>query len=81
MDKHLYTRQQEILLELLRETRQDADLRQQDVADRIEEPQSFVSKYETGERRLDVLELREICHVVGISLTEFASRLDERLGD
>jgi hypothetical protein len=42
MDKKLYTRQQQILLELLRELRQGANLRQQDVADLIEEPQSFV---------------------------------------
>lgn len=79
MDKKLYTRQQQILLELLRELRQGANLRQQDVADLIKEPQSFVSKYEIGERRLDILELREICHVLGITLADFAARLDERL--
>lgn len=80
MDKKLYTRQQEILLELLRELRHEARLRQQDVADLIEEPQSFVSKYEIGERRLDILELRELCQVLGVSLADFAARLDERLG-
>ncbi|MCA9071854.1 MAG: helix-turn-helix transcriptional regulator [Planctomycetaceae bacterium] len=79
MDKQLYTRQQQILLELLRETRHAAGLRQQDVAEQIEEPQSFVSKYEIGERRLDILELREICHVLGISLADFAAQLDDRL--
>jgi transcriptional regulator with XRE-family HTH domain len=79
MDKKLYTRQQQILLELLRELRQEAGLRQQDVADLINEPQSFVSKYEIGERRLDILELREVCHVLGVSLEDFAARLDERL--
>lgn len=79
MDKNLYTRNQQILLELLRELRRDARLRQQEVADLIQEPQSFVSKYETGERRLDVLELRVICRVLGISLTDFAARLEERL--
>ncbi len=79
MDKKLYTRQQRILLELLRELRQEAGLRQQDVADLIEEPQSFVSKYEIGERRLDILELREVCQVLKVSLADFAARLDERL--
>ena len=79
MDKKIYTAQQQVLLGLLRELRQEAELRQQDVADQIEEPQSFVSKYEQGERRLDILELREICQVLGVSLADFAVLLDERL--
>src|SRR5438093_1435137 len=49
-----------ILQELLRQIRQSAGLRQQDLAAHIGEPQSFVSKYESGERRLDVLHLRQI---------------------
>jgi transcriptional regulator with XRE-family HTH domain len=79
MDKKLYTRQQAILLQLLRESRQEAGLRQQDVADLIKEPQSFVSKYESGERRLDILELREICQALGVSLADFAARLEASL--
>jgi transcriptional regulator with XRE-family HTH domain len=79
MDKKLYTRQQAILLQLLRESRQEAGLRQQDVADIIKEPQSFVSKYESGERRLDILELREICQALGVSLADFAAQLEASL--
>lgn len=37
------------------------------VAERLEVPQSFVSKYEPGERRLDVIELRDIAGVLGVS--------------
>lgn len=40
---------------------------------------SFVSKYESGERRLDVVELRELCRVLGTSLTAFVRRLDATL--
>jgi transcriptional regulator with XRE-family HTH domain len=79
MDKQLYTRNQLVLQKLLRELRKAAGLRQQQVADLLDEPQSFVSKYETGERRLDVLELREVCRVLGISLEEFARELEDRL--
>ena len=43
-------------------------------------PQSFVSKYETGERRLDVLELREVCRALETSLFEFVERLEAGLG-
>ncbi|MCL4552185.1 MAG: helix-turn-helix domain-containing protein [Candidatus Marsarchaeota archaeon] len=73
-------RREQILFQtLLKEMRQEAGLRQLDLADRIEEPQSFVSKYESGERRLDVLELRRICKAVGVSLSEFLQRLENRL--
>jgi len=64
------------LLSLLREMRLDAGLRQEDLAQKLGEPQSFVSRYESGERRLDVLELRQISKVLGVSLTEFVRRLE-----
>lgn len=81
MDKSLYSQRQVELQRLLRHLRKKADLRQQDVADLIGEPQSFVSKYESGERRLDVLELREVCQVLGISLAQFVAQLEKRLRD
>lgn len=67
---------QKILQTLLRTIRKDADLSQQQLATLIGKPQSFVSKYESGERRLDVLELREICLSLDLSLQEFAERLE-----
>ena len=76
MEKSLYTIQQQKLQELLRQIRIEARLRQTDLAENLGEPQSFVSKYETGERRLDVLEIRLICKAVGITLEEFARRLE-----
>jgi len=41
----------------LREARREANLTQEQVARRLRRPQSFVSKCESGERRVDVLEL------------------------
>lgn len=64
------------LLALLRQMRVDAGLRQVDLAKKLSEPQSFVSRYESGERRLDVLELRKICLALGVSLTDFVERLE-----
>lgn len=63
-------------LSLVRQIRLDAGLRQEDLARRLGEPQSFVSRYESGDRRLDVLELRQICRVLGVSLADFIKRLD-----
>ena len=77
--KSIHTPQNERLLSLLRKLRTEAGLTQVDLAARIKKDQTFVSKYESGERRLDVLELREICIAVGVSLTQFVRRLEKEL--
>lgn len=79
MEKSLYTIQQQKLQEVLRQIRAEAGLRQVDLAERLGEPQSFVSKYEIGERRLDILEIRSICEAVGITLEQFVGRLEKVL--
>jgi len=81
MEKNLYTQRQQVLLELLRKIRQKAELRQEDVAEKLDRPQSFVSKYESGERRLDVLELWDVCEALGISPVAFAKRLSQKLSE
>lgn len=69
----------EALLRLLRSTRLEADLTQTELAYRLGKPQNFVSLYERGVRRLDVLELREVCKALGISMTTFMRRLERSL--
>jgi transcriptional regulator with XRE-family HTH domain len=71
--------EQEKLQGLLRRIRTEAGLRQADLAERLEQPQSFVSKYESGERRLDLIEVRQICIALGIPLADFVRRLEEAL--
>ena len=51
-------------------------MRQVDLANQLRQPQSYVSKYESGERRLDLLELRQICNALGTSLEAFIRRLE-----
>jgi transcriptional regulator with XRE-family HTH domain len=79
MEKTLHRAEQRKLQELLRQLRLAAHLRQHDLAERLGEPQSFVSKYETGERILDFVEVRDICRALGIPLVEFVRRLEESL--
>ena len=65
-----------IVLALLRTVRQENGMRQVDLADLLRQPQSYVSKYESGERRLDLLELRQVCNALDISLEAFIRRLE-----
>ena len=74
MQKSLSSVKQKTFLELLRQVREEAGLRQIDVAQRLDQPQSFVSKYESGERRLDLLELELVCAACDTDLDEFVRR-------
>jgi transcriptional regulator with XRE-family HTH domain len=58
-------------LERLREARRKANLTQEAVAKRLKRPQSFVSKIEAGERRVDVVELVELAKLYKKPLTFF----------
>jgi transcriptional regulator with XRE-family HTH domain len=62
---------QKAMLSALRQARETARMRQVDLADALGWPQSAVSKYESGERRLDLLELEDICRAIGITLADF----------
>ena len=72
----IYSPEQERLITLLRETRRAAGMTQSALAERLERPQSFVSKVETGERRADLVELHAICKALGVSLTSFVERFE-----
>ena len=41
-------------------------------------PQSYVSKYETGERRLDFAETAAVCAILGVSIVEFAKEFERK---
>ncbi len=77
VQKSLFTIQQKRLQTLLRQIRLDAGLTQLDLARRVDKPQSFVSKYESGERRLDLVELHYICEAVGMPLEELAHKFED----
>lgn len=77
--EELYTARRDYLLPLLREIRREAGLTQTELAARIGKDQTFISKCESGERRVDVIELRDICRAVGITLEQFAKKLEESL--
>jgi len=67
LSKSVYTRKYKKLIESLRDARIAMHLTQADVAKALKRPQSFVSKFESGERRIDVVELIEICRIYRIT--------------
>ncbi|HEY9285793.1 MAG TPA: helix-turn-helix transcriptional regulator [Pyrinomonadaceae bacterium] len=79
MKKRVYIAQRNQMTALLREVRIEAALTQVELAARIEKDQAYVSRYESGQRRLDVLEVREICQALGITLEGFVRRLEKIL--
>lgn len=58
--KTVYTKEYKLLCEWLVNKRQSAGLTQTELAELLHRPQSYISKYENGERRLDVLEFLEV---------------------
>ena len=70
-------RRKKALLALLRDVRKEAGLRQADLAKKLDKPQSYVSKYESGERRLDLPELEEICQAIGVRLKVLIERFEK----
>ncbi len=79
MKKTLHSPDYAVFLRLLREARKDAGLTQVQLADRLGQTQSFVSKCERGERRLDIAEVRAFCEALGISFSSFVTRFSESL--
>jgi transcriptional regulator with XRE-family HTH domain len=68
----------DLLAHLLRDLRMEAKLTQTDVAAALGKPQSYVSKYESGERRLDLVELADLCLVLRVSLPQLVARFEGR---
>ena len=65
-----YTR----LREMLVEARKGAGLTQAELSSRLKRPQSFVSKYERGERRLDIIEFAHVSRALGLDPIRFLSK-------
>lgn len=72
--KSIYTLEYRGLLTRLRNARRGAGLTQAAVAARLSRPQSFVSKVETGERRIDVIELDRFATIYRRSVAFFLER-------
>lgn len=58
MPKTIHTSEYRRVVDRLKQARLDAGLTQKEVSVKIEKPQSYISKVEAGEQRIDVIELK-----------------------
>lgn len=75
----IYEPEYRILIDCLRECRLQSKMTQQELADQLGCSQAYVSKYEQCQKRLDIIEVRKICAVLGVDLIDFIKDFEERL--
>jgi transcriptional regulator with XRE-family HTH domain len=75
------TQADELFRDLLKERRVKKKITQADLAERLSVPQSYVSKYEVGERRLDFVETVLVCQALGTDFAEFAADFVAQFGN
>lgn len=79
MEKSIASKRYSLLLRRIRKAREESGLTQQQLAEKLGVTQSFISKCERGERRLDVLELMEFCNALEIPFLPFVDALQKDL--
>jgi transcriptional regulator with XRE-family HTH domain len=79
MTKSLHTPEYKHFRSLLIAARVNSSLTQTDVSTRLGRPQSFVAKYERGERRLDVIEFIQVCGAIGVDPHALLSDMQSRV--
>lgn len=79
MEKSIHREDYSLFLQRLRETREKAGLTQAQVADKLGVTQTFVSKCERGERRMDLLEVRDYCKAIQVPFEKFVNELERIL--
>lgn len=75
----IYDSEYRILIDCLKDCRIRTKMTQQELATHLGCSQAYISKYEQCQKRLDIIEVRNICLCLGISLLEFISEFEERI--
>lgn len=78
MTKSAFSRQYARFRSILIDARKSSGLTQVELAHKLKRPQSFVSKYERGERRLDVVEFLDVARVLNLDVAAVLGEVDGR---
>ena len=73
----VFTAEYRVFLQQLIAARKNCGLTQTEVAEKLRKHQSFVSKYERGERRLDVVEFLKIANALNFEPCAFLRALSK----
>lgn len=79
MTKSVFTQEYRLFLQELIRMRKTQNFTQNALAKKLKKPQSYVSKFESGERRLDVIETRDILLALNVPLIHFFKVLEKKL--
>ena len=79
MPKPIHRGEYEAMRALLRELRVGAHVKQAELSQALGKPQPYISAIETGHRRVDLIEIRDICKVLGIALPDFVAAFEKAL--
>ena len=75
----VHTREYDALRALLREIREAKGVSQEELSERLGRPVTYIGKVELGARRLDVVELLQVCSLLSIEGADFIRRLEQRV--
>jgi transcriptional regulator with XRE-family HTH domain len=81
VNKNTIKKGQIALTKTLYSLRIGSGLKQADLAEILDVPQSFVSKIETGERGLDLVELKAVVEAMGATLAEFVIEFEKNINE
>lgn len=79
MPKTIYRDEYRVLLDLLKQARLKSGLTQTDCSDELGRPQSYMSNVERGSRRVDLIQLRDMCQIFGTTLIKFVQAYERAL--
>lgn len=79
--KFIFSQDYEIFRRCMIAARKEAKLTQQTLAKSLKKPQSFVAKYENGERRLDVIEFLLVTRVIGVDPCDILTKVEQGISE
>lgn len=79
MANKLWDTKRRVVYGLLKEARNKAEMTQVELSVALDKPQSYVSKYETGERKLDLVEVADICDALNCDLVVFCKQYQKNV--